>query len=233
MNKKIIIGGVAIAVASSAITSMAGGTLQQISANLNHAISIVYNGETQVLKDANGVTLAPISYLGSTYVPVRAVSDIFGEDVHWDGATNTITLGSMEKQPVDLTTKITVGTDESWKIVDATELVIAGSDANQTYKSGIAYMGDDAVGAFGNHKGIELDVAGYSSLTFTVYCEEDMTIIVGDENYDTIHKFELPGGTLKEVEIDISGQDKIIFGGEPIKSFGPEGIIKFLEPTVK
>lgn len=71
----------------------AADTLKTITASLNYGITIKYNGEVQEMKDANGNRVYPISYEGTTYLPVRAVANLLGIEVNWDGATNTVWLG--------------------------------------------------------------------------------------------------------------------------------------------
>ena len=68
--------------------------------NKNQTIAIEYNdikvtldGKPVELKDATGKTVEPFTYNGTTYLPVRAVADLLGVDVKWDGDTNTIYLG--------------------------------------------------------------------------------------------------------------------------------------------
>lgn len=68
--------------------------------NKNQTISIEYNdikvtldGKPVELKDATGKTVEPFTYKGTTYLPVRAVADLLGVSVKWDGDTNTIYLG--------------------------------------------------------------------------------------------------------------------------------------------
>ena len=68
--------------------------------NKNQTIAIEYNdikvtldGKPVELKDAAGKTVEPFTYNGTTYLPVRAVADLLGVSVKWDGATNTIYLG--------------------------------------------------------------------------------------------------------------------------------------------
>ncbi len=55
-------------------------------------VIIKLNGETLVLKDANNQTLQPVIINGSTYLPVRAISENLGLDVGWDGKTRTVSL---------------------------------------------------------------------------------------------------------------------------------------------
>lgn len=53
-------------------------------------ISIYLNGEKQVAKDVNGKVVEPLIYEGTTYVPVRAVSEWLGKTVTWQGNTNSV-----------------------------------------------------------------------------------------------------------------------------------------------
>ena len=47
---------------------------------------------TQDLRDANGDIVYPLSYDGSTYLPIRTVGNLTGTDVSWNGNTKTISL---------------------------------------------------------------------------------------------------------------------------------------------
>lgn len=74
----------------------------EIQAILNQEISIRYNGIEQNMTDVNDNPVYPISYNGSTYLPIRAVSDMLGVEVNWDGETQTVILGNEEIKPVSL-----------------------------------------------------------------------------------------------------------------------------------
>ena len=83
---------IALNVALVAVT--ASGTLQEIVANLNYGITIEYNDVDQTMTDANGNRVYPISYNGTTYLPIRAVANMMGVKVEWDGPTNHVLLGN-------------------------------------------------------------------------------------------------------------------------------------------
>ena len=68
-------------------------TLKEIKAYLNYEIAIKLDGEEQTMYDANGNRVYPVTYNGTTYVPIRAVSNMLGIDVDWDGATKSVLLG--------------------------------------------------------------------------------------------------------------------------------------------
>ncbi len=70
---------------------------EEIVALKSYEVNIKYNGEIQTMYDANGKQVFTIMYEGTTYVPVRAVSNIFGVPVDWDGETQTVLLGENDE----------------------------------------------------------------------------------------------------------------------------------------
>ena len=56
-------------------------------------IKIVIDGKQADLRDAQGNTVEPFIIDGTTYLPVRAVSDALQKAVSWDGATQIVFLG--------------------------------------------------------------------------------------------------------------------------------------------
>ena len=55
-----------------------------------HDISIAVNGSVILPTDVNGTVVEPFIYQGTTYLPVRAVSEALGADVSWDQETYTV-----------------------------------------------------------------------------------------------------------------------------------------------
>ena len=58
-------------------------------------ITLYYDGVKVEPKDANGKAVEPLLYNGTTYLPVRAVSGLFGEDINWDGKTQSVYIGDI------------------------------------------------------------------------------------------------------------------------------------------
>lgn len=65
---------------------------QNITAELRDDITVVVDDTVRTFADANGKTVYPLSYQGSTYLPIRAIGELMGKSVSWDGKTNTVTL---------------------------------------------------------------------------------------------------------------------------------------------
>ncbi len=64
-------------------------------------IKIYIDGGEVVPKDANGNIVEPFTMNGTTYLPVRAISNAFGKDVEWDGATQSVYIGKKDQTKPD------------------------------------------------------------------------------------------------------------------------------------
>ena len=64
-------------------------------------IKIYIDGGEIVPKDANGNVVEPFTMNGTTYLPVRAISNAFGKDVEWDGATQSVYIGKKNQTKPD------------------------------------------------------------------------------------------------------------------------------------
>lgn len=71
----------------------AASNLQEIKALLNNKIGIVVNGQAYTPKDGNGKTLAPITYNGITYLPVRSIGEALNTAVTYDASTSRVIIG--------------------------------------------------------------------------------------------------------------------------------------------
>lgn len=72
-------------------------TKKQLTAEYS-GIQITLDGQKIEPKDANGTTVEPFIVDGTTYLPVRALSNALGLDVSWDQATQTVILKSKQQQ---------------------------------------------------------------------------------------------------------------------------------------
>ena len=60
----------------------------------------IYFESIQEFKDVNGTIVYPLSYNGTTYLPVRAVSNLFDVDVKWNEETYSVELNSKKMNKV-------------------------------------------------------------------------------------------------------------------------------------
>ncbi len=236
MKKKIV---ALLMVCSLVIGIFVGGAFadsvnEKISALLNKTIKINYNGETQTFKDANDVVVYPISYNGTTYLPVRAVSGLVGLPVAWDGATNTVMLGSVNKQDnVSLFDRNHEGPErgsQNYKIIDTDELKFEGSDAMQEFDNGLIYETkydpdyEDL---------IIYDVSGFDSLSFTLGAKKnDAKLFVFNQDKEVIGKIEIKKDQLLSKTIKLHGATKIGLGAD-CHSLANSAKVFIYEPVLK
>ena len=66
--------------------------VQNITADIHPDFTIVVDGTVRNFRDAQGKAVYPMLYQGTNYLPVRAIGELMGKEVSWNGATRTITL---------------------------------------------------------------------------------------------------------------------------------------------
>lgn len=71
---------------------LAAGTYTKTLTAYYQDIKLTINGQTVEPKDVNGNVVDPYIVDGTTYLPVRAVSEALGKQVDWDGNTNTVLI---------------------------------------------------------------------------------------------------------------------------------------------
>lgn len=193
-NKKPLFAGLAAAgmVASFAMGATAAGALQEIKAYLNSGITIKYEGEAQVMTDAQGARVYPITYNGTTYVPIRAVSNMLDVKVDWDQASQTVLLGDPAAGENAAETVDMIETMRAYfltNVFGANAVQIQESAKRNVEISGIpcthwlqlnldrfSSKGDKCAGAF--------NVQGkYDALTFQYYANQDTVLqVLGDDD---------------------------------------------------
>lgn len=85
-------------------------------------VTVKYNAETLAFNDANGQPVYPVICGGSTYLPVRAISSLMGENIEWRPTLNTIFIGKTLSNP----TKLARIDTESYAQVVSDSAIITG-----------------------------------------------------------------------------------------------------------
>ena len=119
----------------------ASAVRQTITAQLRPDITVELNGSKQALQDSQGNPIYPISYNGSTYLPIRAIGETMGLTGDWDSATQTVDLvGEVASSSNPGNTDLpTTGSDGETYIGRAKAKAIALADAGLA-ESGVTFI---------------------------------------------------------------------------------------------
>lgn len=215
--------------ASMAVGAIAASKQEEIKAYMDYGITIKLDGQVKQLTNASGERQYPIRYKGTTYVPLRAVSQLVGLPVNWDGTTETVLLGNDgSNAKVDLTTvTATKATSTSWLIRNSSDLTIQGEDGNMYFNSGVAYKNQ----YLRPNEIIYFDVNGKNTLEFSAWTNLDTNVHVYDENKNIVDNFLLKAGKLEDRTININGIQKVGFAADAVKAFS-EPTLKILDPVI-
>lgn len=225
---------VLVLVFSFAAGAAAAGTRELISVFLDPGITIRYNGEEQVMKDAAGTRVYPIMNNGTTYLPIRAVSNMLGISVDWDGATQTVILGE-KKDGVDLidTLKAYYLSNDCKQVQTANKQSMEISGINCSHWFQMYYTSMEKVGGI---REVSFNVGGeYDTVSFKYYCNHDCTLrVLGDNDYVLWEK-EVKGGQVAQAAVDVKllNTTELTFQKEKTEDSSAYGTLYVFDATLK
>jgi hypothetical protein len=141
MEKKVLTAILTVfIIATTAVTATAITASRTIQATLSPDVTIVFDGKAWEMYDVNENQVYPILYNGTTYVPIRAVSEMLGLVVMWDNDSRTVQITSSVSNAqksllsaTDAGTRTTSGNVSRWmKVRNVEELPGAYSDGLKT-----------------------------------------------------------------------------------------------------
>ena len=120
--------------------------------------TIVVDGVARTFYAINGQEVHPISYGGTTYLPVRSIGELMNKNVDWNNDTKTITLtsprtagaatGTPDVNPQESTVSVSLR-DDFTIIVDGVTQQFYDAGGNRVYPllhNGVTYLPIRAVG---------------------------------------------------------------------------------------
>ena len=95
--KRMICAAVVTAMLCGAAGAAAGS--YKVKAELDPEITVKIDGAERTFFNVQGQEVHPISYAGTTYVPLRSIGELMGKNVNWDQASYTATIGGPRVTP--------------------------------------------------------------------------------------------------------------------------------------
>ena len=130
----------------------------KVTVELRPSVRILVDGTERTFYDVAGKEVHPIYYNGTHYLPVRAIGELMGKNVNWDGSTRTITLSGPRTATPATGTPDTGAKDGSVTVeqrpdisivVDGTKRTFTDAKGNPVYvllNSGTNYLPVRAIG---------------------------------------------------------------------------------------
>lgn len=110
MNKKITALAATGALAIGIVVGVsANGIIEKVQSEIRRDFTIKVNGQVQTLKNVNGEVVYPMLYEGTTYLPVRAISELNNKDVVWYEDTKTVDIVDKKESTVTDADRIVSG----------------------------------------------------------------------------------------------------------------------------
>lgn len=157
-------------------------------------IKLNIDGVEVTPKDANGATVEPFVYNGTTYLPVRAVGSALGKQVSWDGNTNTVYIGTNLGQNVFL---MDVCPPYETHYATIGSVTMSG----QSYSHGFKIDESESAYAYfnlnGNYSAMEFDFGakdGYNEyeMVYEIYLDGQLVKTITHEAGDMVEHYTIP-----------------------------------------
>ncbi|BFH64581.1 stalk domain-containing protein [Paenibacillus azoreducens] len=201
MKKKWMMGTMAAALMLTAGTGVyAGAKLQEVKAYLNGDIQLKYNGTPVQPRDEKGNAVLPLSYNGTTYLPVRAVADVMGVAVSYNPQTSTVEMGEKSEGVA-----IAKGFENMYYTKDPKATTYQGKDYKEAYFDNAGSKRSSSFMLFpkGKYQKLVLQVAAVGEDIDNFFIEDS-----GKKAKLKTDKLAVKDG-LKTIEVDIAGVDEL------------------------
>lgn len=172
-------------------------------------IKILIDGKEYQPTDANGNTVEPFIYNGTTYLPVRAIANAFEKEVGWTAETMTVSLGSQKFEWLNKQSHI----DYQPEYCSSSEFTLIDNGIRLYQSGGGAWHENDVF----PKQTVTYKINGdYSKFVATLYNNESngagTKVTFYGDNKKVLHSVPaLSSNTPKiDIEVDISNQ-KILY----------------------
>ncbi|MFC5699984.1 stalk domain-containing protein [Cohnella faecalis] len=184
------------------------GALTEIKVFLNTGIKVIVEGKSFNPALEDGTKLVPITYKGSTYLPLRAVAEATGLKVSWDPNTSTAYLGKVEGDIAKEETSYIRASSEFVYNGEATYRLSSRTPEQLTTDDGTVF-GFGYVTGGSRSVTIEVETKfAYSKFKAKIWSadsltKDDLKIEIRDENNISVKELKVKNGGITELELDI------------------------------
>ena len=175
-----------------------------VSAELSPNVPVRIGGIVQTFYNAQGNEVHPISYGGTTYVPIRAIGELMGKNVNWDASSQTATIGGVRTTPATQGTPDNTAVEQTITVQMRPDYTIVIDGVARTFRNvngkvvdPLLYQGSIylPIRAIGELMGMNVE---WDATDGTVFLSGEVT------DYDTNYSTGGATGTAAETAISMS-----------------------------
>ena len=204
----------AVLIALTAVLSLSTGAfaasnMTSIQAYLNGTVKFRLDGQAWRPLDDKGKEVLPITYNGTTYLPLRVVANALDIPIVWEGSTQTIRIrDSSNLNLYSSKVKADFWSEKSYDIVDKKQLVFGGKTYNGAYAFAAENVG---LGWYEGSPHAKFDFGSkYNRFHLIVVAESDMKIrVLNGSNQQLAEEISLEADKVTELDIDLQGSQQV------------------------
>lgn len=186
--------------ATPSLAALAGKTIEVLT-----GVTIYVDGVEMKPTDANGKPVETFVYNGTTYVPLRAVSQSLGENVQYDGATQSVYIGD-DPRMTNYLVNVCPPYEKS-----CYETPSSFAMAGKTYTNGftLQYRGSALFNLNGKYQTLEFDLghvdgSQMDDLTVTIYLDGSVSKVIEAKAEDLPRHITIPLNGALQMKIELS-----------------------------
>lgn len=219
MNRKLtmrsFLSGIAItALSAGMITSAAAGILTTKDIKVHTGAEIYIDGIKLEPTDANGNPVETFIYNGTTYVPLRAVSESLGKSVSWDGENSRVYIGEAPGSKQYLLTVCPPYQKEVTYFFDEPATITM---SGKKYANGCAFCGYALFNLDGKYDTLSFDVGhidgdGMVEGTLNIYLDDSLSFSVDLDPESMPQHYDIPLHNALQMKIELDGWNARYYG---------------------
>ena len=202
---RVILLLVITAMFSLSAGAFAAGNLKEIKAYLNSELKFRLDGKSWRPVDDKGKEVLPITYNGTTYLPLRVVANAFDIPIDWEGTTQTVLI----RESSNLTlyskdVKVDNWSEKFYDIVDKKQLVFG----NRQFDGAYAFTAENVgLGWYEGSPNLKINFGKpYNTLHLVLYSPSSMKIrVMNGSNQQLTEEISLEANKVTELDVDLKG----------------------------
>ena len=190
-----------ISILSTAVV-VGSPTMRQVVAYVNYGINIVVDGEVKEMKDVNGNRVYPITFDGSTYVPIRGIGQLVDLGIDWDNETSSVIVDTKTKK-CGIIKGTEINTDYSYVLSEEERVLSLSETEIYTFDNGIYCKSLSNEGIqYSDYIGLSIP-STVKNISFTCYSDGVNSINVFNQQGKVLKTFHVNSNILTDFSFDI------------------------------